>query len=69
VSATALVGTALVIAPTAWLLSRSKATSKTPTNSDAPPEAPPALPPEPKTKQETKTGSFGSPIPAPQLRL
>jgi drug/metabolite transporter (DMT)-like permease len=69
---TALVGTALVIAPTAWLLSRSKATSDAPANPDSTSEEPADLtPPEPKPQREpeTETGSRSSPFTPPQLRL
>ncbi|QJW94080.1 DMT family transporter [Frigoriglobus tundricola] len=59
VNAVALVGTALIMAPTAWLLSQSKATSAT--------KAAPLVV-EDHTGPEMNAGSRSSPFPAPQLR-
>ncbi len=55
VNGTALVGTALVIAPTAWLLTRPKATSTT-------------VPPEPDAEPKTEPRAVPNGDPAPQLR-
>ena len=63
-NATALVGTALVIAPTAWLLTRSRATSDTepaPGAENEPAAAPPSEP-------EEEVGNRIAPLTAPQLR-
>jgi drug/metabolite transporter (DMT)-like permease len=69
VNATALVGTALVIAPTAWLLTRPKATSELPHEDEAPPASEPEPrreeEPEPETKEERR---LRAPVAAPQLR-
>jgi drug/metabolite transporter (DMT)-like permease len=64
----ALFGTALVIAPTAWLLMQPRATSETvPAPSE---KSEPAPLPQPEPEPETETESRNSPlsVPAPQLR-
>ncbi|MBN9121000.1 MAG: DMT family transporter [Planctomycetes bacterium] len=64
VNGLALVGTALVVAPTAWLLAQPKATSAVPKGAGAPAE--PRREPDPKS--EVKARAVGSPFPTPQLR-
>ena len=66
----ALVGTAaLVMAPTAWLLTQSKATSADHPPADAPPEDAPALPRrEPDLDTEAESNRHDTPFRAPQLR-
>ncbi|MBM3983216.1 MAG: DMT family transporter [Planctomycetes bacterium] len=56
VNATALVGTALVIAPTAWLLSRPKATSELATEGASGGRKPPVL------EQDERTGGLRPPL-------
>ncbi|MBP3955918.1 DMT family transporter [Gemmata sp. G18] len=67
VNATALFGTALVIAPTAWLLTRPKSTSAV--KLDATSVDTPALPHSaPPRAPETKSGNATPPLSTPQLR-
>ena len=59
VNAVALLGTALVIAPTAWVLTRPKATSELPKAAGTS---------EPRRPQEAEAGGIGPPLNSPQLR-
>ena len=65
VNTLALVGTALVIAPTAWLLMQSKATSDTTSAAGTHGEEGPARPhPEPKRDSDSEPGNRGTPFSA-----
>lgn len=63
-----IIGTILVIAPTAWLLSRPKATSETPVSNEPTPDAPTRPHPEPKREFEVEPDSSDTPFTTPQLR-
>jgi drug/metabolite transporter (DMT)-like permease len=65
VNATALVGTALVIAPTAWILTRPKATSELPHEEEGPPANEPEAGREEEPKEESRR--LRAPVAAPQL--
>jgi drug/metabolite transporter (DMT)-like permease len=71
VNTVALIGTGLVIAPTAWLLTRSKATSETKPTATDPVEAP-ALPQPPlaasRHEEQSEDRSSEASLSAPQLR-
>jgi drug/metabolite transporter (DMT)-like permease len=69
VNATALAGTALVIAPTAWLLTRPKATSELPHREEEVAEAnPPGVRREEGPELGAKPERRRPPVAAPQLR-
>ena len=76
INTVAMIGTALVIAPTAWLLSQPKARSKTKPEVIEPQEEAPALPhsEEPladsrhKDQDESEDRNCVTPFSAPQLR-
>jgi drug/metabolite transporter (DMT)-like permease len=69
VNTIAIIGTALVIAPTAWLLTQPKATSETKSDVDESEEETPALPlVASRDEGEGEESSCDTPFSAPQLR-
>jgi drug/metabolite transporter (DMT)-like permease len=70
VNATALVGTALVIAPTAWLLTRPRSTSETNPRSEQTEQSEQSEPaPESRTEPEVAVKRRSGTLSAPELRL